>query len=206
MKLYTNSLTANGRKVHIVADHLGLSLDKVEMKLFEGQTHTPEFLAINPNGKIPVLVDGDTTLWESNAIMAYLASRIDNTLWPKSDERYHIMQWMNWEAAHFQPCSSQLISERMLKKVLDVGEPDAAIIEQAEVDFRRYGAILNSSLEGKAFLRGADPTLADISIAVFFAYAEPAQYPMAELKEIHRWYRAMCELPAFKQNLPPASQ
>ena len=94
MKLYTNLFSPNARKVHAVAHALGIDLETHTVDLRAGEQRTPEYLALNPNGKVPTLVDGDTVLWESNAIMCYLAGKGDTDLWPKSAKRYDILRWM----------------------------------------------------------------------------------------------------------------
>ena len=88
MKLYTNPLSPNGRKVTTVVHHLQLQLDVEVVDLSKGAQRTPEYLAINPNGAIPALVDGDLKLWESNAIAAYLADTSgDRSFFPEGAAR-----------------------------------------------------------------------------------------------------------------------
>lgn len=70
--LYTTPLSANGRKVVALSRHLGLDPEIVEVNVYAGMGRTPEFLGRNPWGKVPTLVDGDLTLWESNAILQYI--------------------------------------------------------------------------------------------------------------------------------------
>src|SRR4051812_45106053 len=103
MKLYSNSLSPKCRKVLAFAKYLGLKLEVETMDVRNNSTKEPAYLAMNPNGKIPTLMDGDKPVWESNVIMAYLASKNDSTAWPKSDARYEIMKWMSWESCHFAP-------------------------------------------------------------------------------------------------------
>jgi glutathione S-transferase len=99
MKLYTNLFSPNARKVHAVANELGIELDTHTVDLRAGEQRTPEYLALNPNGKVPTLVDGDTVLWESNAIICYLAGKGDTELWPKSAKRYDILRWISSSTA-----------------------------------------------------------------------------------------------------------
>ena len=82
MKLYGFPPSPNTWKVRAVAAHLGVALDFVLVDLAAGQSRTPEFRALNPTGRTPVLIDGTFTLWESNAIMQYLAGLAPNSLWP----------------------------------------------------------------------------------------------------------------------------
>jgi glutathione S-transferase len=81
MKLYYFPPSPNTRKVHAVAIHLELPIELRLVDLEKGEQRTPEFVQLNPTGRTPVLQDGDFILWESTAIMQYLASQIPNTLW-----------------------------------------------------------------------------------------------------------------------------
>src|SRR5688500_2546204 len=102
MKLYGFPASDNTWKVRAFAAQLGQGLAFEFVDLTKGQSRTPEFLALNPPGRTPVLVDGDFALWESNAIMQYLASQKPNSLWPDDVRvRADIMRWMSWQLAHW---------------------------------------------------------------------------------------------------------
>jgi glutathione S-transferase len=79
--------TMNPRKACAVAKYLGSPVQYIRMDLSRGEHRTPEFLALNPNGKVPLLVDGDMQLWESTAIMAHLAVKAGSDLWPSDAAR-----------------------------------------------------------------------------------------------------------------------
>ena len=100
MKLYGFPPSPNTWKVRAVAAQLGLPLDLEFVDLTKGQSHTPDYLALNPTGRTPALVDGDFKLWESTAIMQYLASQTPNPLWPNDARiRADIMRWQSWQLA-----------------------------------------------------------------------------------------------------------
>src|SRR5689334_9269603 len=83
MKLYNASLSSNGKRVRICAAELGLALDQAPIDFARGDARTPEYLALNPMGKVPTLTDGPFVLWESAAILFYLAAeRGPSALWP----------------------------------------------------------------------------------------------------------------------------
>lgn len=200
MQLYHNPLSPNGRKVNAAIVHLGLG-DQVESKIvqpFQGETRTPEFLGINPNAKIPALVDGDFKLWESNVIMAYLGEKAGNTeFWPSGQARYDAMRWMNWEAAHFNPVVGVFLFENLLKNMMGAGDPDASKLEQASKDFERYGKVLDEALAGRSFLLGDKPTIADFSVCAPLGYAGAAKVPVAQFPNVVAWMRRMEEVPAW---------
>jgi glutathione S-transferase len=203
MQLYHNPLSPNGRKVTAAIVHLGLS-DQVESTVvnpFQGDTRTPEFLGINPNAKIPALVDGDFKLWESNAIVAYLADKAGNTeFWPTGQARYDALRWMMWEAAHFSTVLGTFIFENLLKNMMGLGEPDAAKLDQATKDFARYGKVLDEQLNGRAFLLGGNkPTIADFCVGALLAYAGPARVPVEQFPNVVSWLRRLDEIPAWAQ-------
>ena len=197
-KLYTNLFSPNARKVHAVAEELGLELETQTVDLRAGEQRTPEYLALNPNGKVPTLVDGDTVVWESNAIMCYLAGKGDTELWPKSSKRYHILQWMFWESNHLTNAMNRLFGQ----KFFSGGNPDQAIVDRATKDFRKYAAILDGNLADKKFVTGDTLTLADFAIGVCFGYQVPLELPVDELENVTRWWSALSATESGKVLLP----
>ena len=109
--LYTTPLSANGRKVMAASHHLKLQPEVKLINVYKGEGRTPEYLAVNPWGKIPTLVDGELTLWESNAILQYLSEAYgDYKLWSQDPKRRaDISRWLFWESAHWQPAFQSLL-------------------------------------------------------------------------------------------------
>src|SRR5262249_16869028 len=109
LKLYTTPLSANGRKVLAVSHHLGLDPEVTLVNVYKGEGRAANYLAINPWGKVPTLVAGELTLWESNAILQSLSDAGgDFKLWscdPKG--RADISRWLFWESSHWQPAFIQ---------------------------------------------------------------------------------------------------
>ncbi len=205
MDLYVNLLSPNSRKVVAVAEHLGLDVTTHVMDFGNGDLKTPEFLAINPNGKIPALTDGDFKLWESNAIMAYLASKSDNSsLWPKSDARYDIMRWMNWELAHWGRWISTYGFETFLKKMFGMGDADPKVVEEAGGFIQRFGAVLDGHLANNNFLVGDAVTIADFAVASHLGYRIAAGLPLDSFSNILAWEARLNEIPAWRNSTPNA--
>jgi len=198
MKLYTNLFSPNARKVHAVAHELGIALETHTVNLRAGEQRTPDYLALNPNGKVPTLVDGDTVLWESNAIMCYLAGKRDTELWPKSAKRYDILRWMFWEANHLTRALNQIFGEKFFNR----DNPDQRIIERANKSFRKYATILDANLADKPYVTGDAPTLADFAIGVGFGYIEPFELPVQGLEHLNRWWSAFSNTDAGRLLLP----
>jgi glutathione S-transferase len=203
MQFFTNPISPNCRKVDAVAKQLGLALEHKIVDVPKGENRTPEFLALNPNGKVPVLVDGDVVLWESNAIQCYVASKTDNELWPKTNLRYHILKWQAWELAHFGAAARALNYERIVKRLLGRGKPDAARCEEQEANFETFAAVLDRSLEGRRFVVNDQLTIADFCLASPLTYAEQAALPLARFANIRRWLSALDEQPGWRGSRPP---
>ena len=198
MKLYTNLFSPNARKVHAVANALGIELETQTVDLRGGEQRTPEYLALNPNGKVPTLVDGDTVLWESNAIMCYLAGKGDTELWPKSAKRYDILRWMFWESNHLTNALNRLFGQKFFNR----DNPDQNVIESATKSFRKYATVLDANLADNQYVTGDTLTLADFAIGVCFGYIQPLELPVEGLDNIHRWWGAFSTTESGKILLP----
>jgi glutathione S-transferase len=200
MKLYMNSFSPNCRKVQAVAHALGMQLETQMVDLSAAEQRTPDYVALNPNGKVPTLVDGSTTLWESNAILCYLAGKADTELWPKSSKRYDILRWMFWESNHFGHAINQIAMQKLFHR----DTPDQAIIDQGLKDFRKYAGVLDGALHGAPHILGAELTLADFAVGVGLGYTETCELPLDDFPHVKRWWQAFVETPSGKMLLPPS--
>lgn len=202
MKLYINSLSPNSRKVTAVASHVSSDCELEVVDLGKGGNKTPEFLAINPNGKIPALQDGDFSLWESNAIMGYLCSKADTDLWPKSDARYDISRWMNWELAHWGRWISSYAYETFLRGMFGLGDPDEKAMAEAAGFIAKFGKVLDDHLAKNNYLVGNTATIADFAVASHLTYRIPAKLPLDDFKNILAWEARLNEIPAWRDSAP----
>lgn len=186
MKLYMNPLSPNVRRVRLTAAVLGLDLEEVALDFTRGEHKTPDYLAINPNGAVPTLVDGDFVLTESRAIMQYLARGTD--LLPEDARaRADVARWQFWDAAHFAPHTGALVFEKLIKPMFGMGDPDPRKVEEALAGFRRFGAVLDQHLDGKRYLVGDALTIADLTIACSLMYARQTDAPLGELPHVTSW-------------------
>ncbi|MFZ2650651.1 MAG: glutathione S-transferase family protein [Burkholderiaceae bacterium] len=202
MKLYSNPLSPNCRKVHALVKNLGLQVEVETVNLRTGAQKQAAYLAINPNGKVPALVDGSKKIWESNAILAYLAGRQDTPLWPKSDDRYEIMKWMSWESCHFAPAVAKIIGQVIFAPMRGA-QPDQAVIQQGLEDFRKCSAVANGQLEATKFLIGDKASIADFAVAVWLSYEKTCSLPVAEFTHLSRWWKAMQDAPGGAEFAAP---
>jgi glutathione S-transferase len=204
MKLYGFPPSPNTWKVRAVAAQLGLPLEFELVDLIKRQQRTPEFLALNPTGRTPVLVDGDFILWESNAILQYLASRTANALWPNDARvRADIMRWQSWQLAHWSKEGCEpLIFERMIKSVVNLGPPDAAVVAKGTEAFNREAQVLDAHLAKHAYLVGTGLTLADFSVAAPLFYVKEAELPIGAYRHVQEWFARVSALPAWHDTAP----
>jgi glutathione S-transferase len=200
--------TINPRKVCTVAKHLGLPLEYVRLDPTKAEHRSSEHVARNPNAKVPVLVDGETQLWESLAIMVYLAGRAGSDMWPTGDaaRQAEIVRWTSWDASHFYPKAATFYFEHFVKGRLGLGSPKEAAMAAAAPGFHAAAKILDAHLEDRRYVVGDGPTLADVCLGVMLPYAEEIHLPLAEYANIRRWHDRLMELPAWRDPWPAPSK
>ena len=204
MKLYVLPPSPRAFKVIALKNHLGIECEMQLVDLSKGDQFTPTYIAMNPNSKMPVLEDDGFVLWESNAILLYLASKKPHSgLWPSDPrDQADVVRWLAWESAHFDAESCGMVGfEKISKGVLGLGAADPAFIARGEENFARFAAVLNESLKGRNWLTGGELTIADFSVGAWVPAAERLQLPVAKFSEITRWYEGLASLPAWRASL-----
>jgi glutathione S-transferase len=201
MKLYHNPLSPNVRRVRLTAAILGLALDEHKLDFAKGEHKHPEYLALNPNGAVPTLVDGDFVLTESRSIMQYLAAqKPESGLLPKDERgRADVTRWQFWDSSHFSPQLGTLGFEKVFKGMMGLGEPDLAKVTEALNNFRRFAGVLEKRLEGKKFVVGNALTIADLTLASSLMYAQALELPLAEFPNMKTWFESITALDAWKK-------
>ena len=206
MKLYVLPPSPRAFKVIALKNHLAIECEMRIVDLGKGDQLTPEYAAINPNKKMPVLEDDGFLLWESNAILFYLASKKPQSgLWPSDVQRQaYVLRWLAWESAHWDAESVGMVGfERVSKGVLRLGPADATFIARGEQNFNRFAAVLNEHLKGRKWLVGGDLTIADFSIGAWIPAVEQLQLPLAKFPEIGCWHNRLASLPAWRASMVP---
>ncbi|HEX7027784.1 MAG TPA: glutathione S-transferase family protein [Gammaproteobacteria bacterium] len=204
MKLYMNSMSPNVRRVRLTAAVLGLQLEEKNLDLAKGEQKAPEFLALNPNGAVPTLVDGDFVLTESRVIMQYLAlKKPESGLLPRDEQaRIDVTRWQFWDSSHFSPQLGMLMFQKVLKPMFGLGEPDAGKIEEALTNLHRFAAVLDKRLDGRQYVVGDSLTLADLTLASSLMYAKQTQAPLAEFANIQGWFSRISGMDAWTRTNP----
>jgi glutathione S-transferase len=204
MKLYFSE-TLMPRKACAVACYLNSPVTFVPVDLMKRENQTSDFLALNPNGKVPVLEDDGMILWEANAIMCYLADAAGSDLWPKDRRQIEVVRWLSWDAQHFTRYAGTLYFENIIKPKFGIGAPDAALIKEADGYFRTAARVLDKHLSDSRFLVGNAPSVADFAVAVALPYAEQAELPLESFPSIRRWHGELNELAGWRNPFPVAA-
>jgi glutathione S-transferase len=201
MKLYIFPPSARALGIVALKNYLALDCEVQSIDLGRGDQLTPQYLALNPNKKMPTLEDDGFVLWEANAILFYMAAKHpESGLWP-SDLRCQadVLRWLAWESAHWDAESCGMVAfEKSSKAVLGLGAPDPAFIARGEQNFVRFAAVLDDQLKGRAWLTGERLTIADFSIGALVPTAARLGLPLARFCEIGRWYEGLAALPAWQ--------
>ena len=161
-----------------------------------GGTRTPDYLAVNPNGKIPALRDGDLVLWESLAINLYLAEKYGGGLWPATvEDRGRAGQWSHWAMGELE---GHLLTMLEAAPEGEAEEVSAAVAD-AEAALKKPLSILNDALSGRPHLLGADFSVADLNVAVIAAWGLWAGMDLSPHPALHIWLTACLERPAARK-------
>ena len=203
MRLYYHPVSSNSRRVLLTAHHLGLDLEYVVVDLTKGEHKTPEYLRLNPNGKIPILVDDGFQLWESHAIMQYLADKSpEQDIYPQDvSARADVNRWLFWSAYHFAPAAGLFIRERVSKRlVAGLGEPDEREIARGEALLPAAALVLDRHLAGKQWIAQDRLTLADFAVAAPLMHMSAAQLPVTEFDTLQAWFARVQSLDAWAKS------
>jgi glutathione S-transferase len=207
MRLYYHPLSSNSRRVVMTAIHLNVTLERVVVDLLRGEHRAADYLRLNPNGKVPLLDDDGFTLWESHAIMQYLADRSPaQTIYPQDvRRRADVNRWLFWSAYHFTPAVGMISRERVSKRMVGgSGAPDPIEIERGEALLTTAAALLDAHLAGKAWIAQDTLTLADLAIAAPLMHTEAARLPVLQFANLQTWLARVQALDAWQRSVPGA--
>ena len=193
MKLYGVPMSRAMRSLWAL-EEVGVPYENVKTH-FLTDTRTPEFLAINPNGHIPALVDGDLTLFESLAINLYLARKYGKGLWPNTvEDEGRAFQWSVWAMTELE---EPIITALMHRSFLPAAQREPAKAEDAAQRFRKPLAVLDGALAGRRWLAGADFTIADLNVASVLAIAPMAALDVSPAPNAAAWLARCTSRPAL---------
>ena len=184
MTVYGDSISGNCLKVKFVADRLGIPHDWVEVSVVNKETRTPEFLALNPAGQVPVVRFADNRiLAQSNAIMLHLAH--GSALIPADAfERALMFQWLFWEQYSHETAIAVLRFQKFYLK-----KPDSEIDPNLRPRCLRVLALMDEHLEGRKYFVGKSLTLADIALVAYTRFSHQADIDLTHYPNVAAWVR-----------------
>jgi len=194
----------------MAAHHLEAKVDLVLVDLFKGEQNSPEFLKLNPNHRVPVLDHDGFVLWESYAIMQYLADMTPGqTLYPIAPRgRADVNRWLFWCGQSFMPGVSILNWENSIKSLAGIGAADPAEVARGEGLLIEAAKMLDEHLSSREWICDTGLSLADLAIAAPLADQHRAKFPVADLPNLQRWLKQVQALDSWKSTepgSPPAS-
>ncbi len=194
--LYTFT-TPNGRKVSIMLEEVNLPYNVHTIDITKGEQFTPKFVAINPNSKIPAIIDSDTsmTVFESGAILIYLAEKTGQFLPTEQKSRFQVIEWLMFQMASVGPMFGQL---NHFKRFAPEKIPYA--IERYEKETLRLYGVLDKQLSGKEFICG-DYSIADIATYPWVASYEFQGLTLDNHPNLKRWFETIQQRQAVQRGM-----
>jgi len=202
MQLYSYEESGNSYKVRLLFGFLGVDYQRVDVDLMRDEQHQPPYLAINPRGEVPALVDGDVVLCDSAAILLYVANHYGPRPWwsDAPAEQAHIVEWLAFAASWVQ---YGVFTARAL---LSFGIPANGLpadfrgesLEAAQLRGRHSLEILNLQLDERPWLACARPTIADIAVFPYVALAPMGDIDLKPYPAVCAWIERFRALPGFK--------
>ena len=198
LKIWGRLTSVNVQKVVWCADELGLEYERIEAGRKYGIVNTPEYLAMNPNGLVPVIEHDGFVLWESNAIVRYLAARFgEGTLWPTDVEmRASADRWMDWQMGSLNPA----IGPAFIQLIRTPAEKrNADVIENARLEAEKKLALLDAHLGDREFVAGPSFTMGDIPLGCSIDRWFKLPLVHEPRRHIERWFAALRARKAAQQ-------
>jgi glutathione S-transferase len=200
MKLYTHPWSSNARRVHMLCEELKIPCTLETVDLLQGQQYTPEFQRLNPNAKVPVLDDDGFVLWESQAILRYLADKHAAEAWYPADRgrRARVEQWLDWNQTRLGAEAGRL----MFNTHFAGDRRDDRAIEFARKWLLKILPVMDGALADRPWLCGEAITLADIAAVTNVWYLEHCRHDLTPYPNVGRWYAAMKARSSFSKTTP----
>jgi len=197
LRIWGRVSSVNVQKVVWCCDELGLEYDRLDVGGRFGGNNTPEYLAMNPNGLVPVINDGGFVLYESNAIVRYLADRDPTPMFPRDTRaRADVDRWMEWQSTAFTPAMWSAFWQLIRTPE---GERDPAAVESSRAKTEKLAAILDAHLAGRRYLAGEGFTIADIVVGCAAHRWINLPLERAPRPNLERWYADLKARPASRQ-------
>lgn len=196
MKLYGHPLSSNTRRVQMLCEELKIPYEYRKVDLSKGEQNRPEYLKLNPNGKVPALDDNGFVLWESQAILRYLAVKHGAATWYPTNlkKRAAVEQWLDWHQSRLAPEVGKLAMHTLFLGAK--ASPQA--IEDAKSGLAKILPVMENALARQPYVASDNPTLADLAIASTMAYLDMCRFDLSAYPRISDWFGKMKARPSFK--------
>lgn len=190
LRLLGRATSGNVQKVIFLLEELGLDYRREDYGRQFENTGTAEYLAMNPTGKVPVLVDGDLSVWESHTILRYLAAKANSDLYPSDPAgRSHVERWMDWTLASLNPV--------FLAGFRDAKKPEAERGADTAKNIAAELQLLDARVAGEGWVAGTSFSLADVALAPVVRRCLAFPYDKPELAALVAWRGRLEERPAY---------
>lgn len=196
LKIYGVPRSSSGR-CFVMLEELGLPYENVPLDMRTKEHKSEAFLKLNPNGKVPVLVDGDFVIWESTAINSYLADKHKPELLGKTPaERGAQQQWSTWAMVDLQPPLVEILIQMVF---VPEEKRSMAVIEKAREKVPPMLAILDQALTGKDYILGTEVSVADFNLASVVNIAQTFEFDFKPYPAVSAWLERMLSRPSFQK-------
>ena len=200
LTVYGRHNSANVQKVLWMLDELGLDFERINVGGSFAGVDTPAYLALNPNGKVPTLLDGSLALFESNTIVRYLAARYGGERWYPADPAMRAEQdkWMDWQLSTLTDALGALFVATIKT---EPERRDAAMIAKAAARLHACWHIVMPALETQDYLAGREPGMADIVLGAMFARYRALPITHLPLSALDAWFSRLSTRPAYQKHV-----
>jgi len=200
LKILGRANSINVQKVMWCCGELEVKVDRRDIGGPFGGNDEPAYLSMNPNGRIPTLVDGDFVLWESNSIVRYIAESHGADSWFPADkkQRAHANQWMDWYLTTLHPPMTVIFQNLIRTPPAD---RDMAAVTRARAQAAEKWAIIDAHLADRPYLTGDGPTMGDIpcGASAYRWYTMDVERPA--FANLEAWYKRLSQRPAYQANV-----
>ncbi len=196
LKLYF-SRNLNPRVAVAVARHLAAPVDYVYAAPLD-PSQKEKFRALNPNLRLPILVEGGQSLWEADAIACRLSQLVGSELWRTGAAQPEMIRWLSWGTHNFIVACDKVHFERVTKQRYGLGPIRDEVVREGLAEFATAATLLDNVLSGRDWLMGDAVSYADFRMASVLPFADLAGLPLSDHPRVAAWYARLCQLDAWR--------
>lgn len=196
MKLYF-SRNLNPRVAVAVARHLAVPVEYIHAAPLD-PSQEEKFRALNPNLRVPILVEGDQSLWEADAIACRLSQLMGSEFWRTGAALPDMIRWISWGKSNFVAACDKVHFERITKRRYGLGPTRDEVVAEGLAEFAVAARLLDQVLSGREWLVGSAISYADFRVATVLPFADLAGLPLADYPHVAAWHARLCQLDAWR--------